>query len=759
MSMIRPVLTDFSAGELSPRLAGRVDLPIYYRGAQELTNFQVRSMGGVSKRPGTKYITGTLGNAKARLIPMVIDAATGTSTVSVVLELTAGKIRAIDHATGGIILVGGVAVELATSYTVDELFEVQYVQTRNEIFMVHPSHPPVWIRFTYSSEVYTIEFSASKQNYAGNLLVFEHTNLLEDAEGYDLWEKLAQWLIPNKEYVATGKYGISQRTITKVVRNDLSLTLYYGSNESTTINRSDAITYYLILSVDLRPFYGTGNYPGSVAYFAGRLWLGGSINDPAVLWGSRPNDPFNFTLCDEVEYETSEVTLSNRTNHTGTTASGSRTIAVTSTPGIPVEYTGKRYATGINIPYGAKVAAISPDGLTVTLDMECIATGACAFSLSSWVDADVPEYADTTSTTQQIGAGAAVRLILATEENERIRWIAGHGDLYVGTNSSEWIIPGTSNAIQARAILVSRYGSAAMQARFIGTSIVYVSSSSRHLRQITTDGLAPPVTMQAEHIPRHGITQIDFSQAPDVCLWAVLGNGELARCLFDIGAGGTAWDRIKLSTTGGYQDAVESVAVVSGADRDCVYIVAKRRINGAWVRWIEQFQETDDLSQMDYYLDAASELEDVIPFSFVGVSRFAGSNVSLLLRLANGTISARTAIVASDGAIAIPESTRVIVGLPYTARLKTHRLESPETDGLMKGVGRIFFRLFRSWGFVIRHSENGEPIPLTVETMTTGPVHVTTDIPMTVDAELIVESLEPFPVGIQTIIPDTTIGA
>ena len=48
-------LTNFSAGELSGRLFGRVDLSRYFNGAALLRNFITMVEGGVTRRSGTIF--------------------------------------------------------------------------------------------------------------------------------------------------------------------------------------------------------------------------------------------------------------------------------------------------------------------------------------------------------------------------------------------------------------------------------------------------------------------------------------------------------------------------------------------------------------------------------------------------------------------------------------------------------------------------------------------------------------------------------
>ena len=61
--------SNFTAGRLSKRLGGRTDLSKYYNGCSELENFIVHSHGGVSRRPGTRFIAEVKSSsAKTRLV-------------------------------------------------------------------------------------------------------------------------------------------------------------------------------------------------------------------------------------------------------------------------------------------------------------------------------------------------------------------------------------------------------------------------------------------------------------------------------------------------------------------------------------------------------------------------------------------------------------------------------------------------------------------------------------------------------------------
>jgi len=742
--MIRPVLIDFTAGELSPRLAGRVDLPVFYKGAQELTNFYPRSIGGIYKRPGSGYVAETRNGLKARLIPWTID----EDTVFLI-ELTAGAIRFFHN--GALVLSSGVPTLITTTILEEELPAIKYAQSHREVWLVHPNHAPIWFKYKEGSTpaAATFEYDVDVQHFAGNAI--EWVAPVETPyETWDLWEQIGQWLVPRKTYTASGTFN--GKTVASVERVELSLVVMFSDATTLTMTRGTDYSYQGSITMDLRPFMGAGNYPGAIAIFAGRLWLGGSLNDPDTLWGSKPWDYTDFTLFETVEYTASEPTLANRTDHTGATTQGNTTISSISPALVAGAMVGK-YITGANVAYGAKVVSNTTN--SIVMDMAAIATGPTTpISFSDWKDANVPEYTDVKRYTQQIGAANAVRLKLATEEDERILWIAAGQDLFIGTSSSEWAIPGTSNATQARAQIVSRYGSGDVQGRFVGAGIAYVSPSSRHVRQF---GSGQTLTLQADHIVKPGVVQLDFQQVPDVALWCVLANGELVRCLIDGGTQTVAWSRVRMRAG----DLVESVAVAPGADRDFVYVVVRRTINGATKRFIEVLRENeDDTLEAQWYLDAAVQKTGASFTTITGLTHLAGQAVKVRRGTTLQDATVEDVTVDGSGVATISASTYALVGLPFTSRAITQRIEGPDSEGLSKQVGRVFFRLFRSNAFTIRHTTDlsAPSVPVSITPCYTGAYHVTAGMPSLEDMALVIDSDDPVPLGIQTIVPETTIG-
>ena len=82
-------LTTFSAGELSPKMLARPDLPIYSRGLRTCENWLPFPQGALQTRPGTRDIASVIDSTvQSRLIPFKVG-----TTVAYIVEFGAQKYR------------------------------------------------------------------------------------------------------------------------------------------------------------------------------------------------------------------------------------------------------------------------------------------------------------------------------------------------------------------------------------------------------------------------------------------------------------------------------------------------------------------------------------------------------------------------------------------------------------------------------------------------------------------------------------------
>jgi hypothetical protein len=140
---------------------------------------------------------------------------------------------------------------------------------------------------------------------------------------------------------------------------------------------------------------------------------------------------------------------------------------------------------------------------------------------------------------------------------------------------------------------------------------------------------------------------------------------------------------------------VESIACIPGptGDRDELWMVVKRTINGSTKRYIEymnSFFMDDTIAQADaHFLDCSLMYSGVAVTHISGLSHLEGQTVSVL---ADGATQPDK--VVSGGAITLDRAaSKVYVGLNYTSDIELLRIEAGAADGTALGKTRRVHRL------------------------------------------------------------------
>ena len=279
-----PILTNFTSGELSPRLNGRIDMDKYYNGASLINNFIVLMHGGLTKRPGTRFIreikTSTGSNSGARLIPFVFS-----KTQAYVLEFGHNYIRF--YKDEGIIVSGGTTpYEISTTYTAAQVDALEFVQSADVLYIVHESHPPRKLSRTGHTAwtISDVDFVDGPYNntnitsttvYAsgttGSVTVTASSSIFT-ANDVGRWIRMKS---PDKWGAAEITGYTSGTQVTATVHADFEIE-NSGSGNATKDWRLGA-------------FY-TGNYPTKVTFFEERLFYANTDTHPNTVWGSSTSD-------------------------------------------------------------------------------------------------------------------------------------------------------------------------------------------------------------------------------------------------------------------------------------------------------------------------------------------------------------------------------------------------------------------------------------------------------------------------------------
>jgi hypothetical protein len=136
MPKASPIQTNFSSGELTPYLDGRSDITRYFNGAKELENFIVLPTGGIMRRPGTYYVAEVKDSArKTRLVPFQFS-----TTQVYIVEFGDRYLRFYQNR--GQITSSGSAYEITSPYLEADLFDLQFAQDADTMWITHHSYKP-----------------------------------------------------------------------------------------------------------------------------------------------------------------------------------------------------------------------------------------------------------------------------------------------------------------------------------------------------------------------------------------------------------------------------------------------------------------------------------------------------------------------------------------------------------------------------------------------------------------------------------------
>lgn len=126
---------NFNAGEWSPLLYGRTDLPKRRNAVGPTLNYVATLQGPQTRRPGTAYVAAAADNTNVRLQRFEFS-----TTQAYILEFTPGKIRF--YTNGGQLLSGGSPYTVTTPYAAGDLPGLNFTQSADVLYIVHPNYPP-----------------------------------------------------------------------------------------------------------------------------------------------------------------------------------------------------------------------------------------------------------------------------------------------------------------------------------------------------------------------------------------------------------------------------------------------------------------------------------------------------------------------------------------------------------------------------------------------------------------------------------------
>ena len=286
MARVAVQLTNFTGGELSPRLDGRNDLQKYPTGCKTLENMIVYPHGSAARRSGTQFVAEVKDSTKkTRLIAFEF------STVQTyILEFGNQYIRF--YKDNGQILSGGSAYEISSPYLEAELFDIKFAQSADVMYICHPNHPVKKLARTGHTNWTLIDDVISNGPFMDHNIETTTLNPSHKSVGQTttVTASSTTGINSNQGFLSTdvgrlvhiqdGHFKITSVTSTTVVVGIVIVDL--GISSSTTTDFA------------LGAFSDTTGYPSCVTFFEQRLVFAASLSQPQTIFFSKSGDYENF---------------------------------------------------------------------------------------------------------------------------------------------------------------------------------------------------------------------------------------------------------------------------------------------------------------------------------------------------------------------------------------------------------------------------------------------------------------------------------
>jgi hypothetical protein len=687
--------TNFTAGQLSPKLDGRTDLTKYYNGAKTLKNFTIQPHGGASRRPGTVFIHEVKDSSQeVRLIPfefstvqtyilefgnqyirfykdkgIITESAVSISGITqanpAVVTATSHGYNNGDHviinSVSGMVQVNGKTFTVANKTT--NTFEIQDVDGNNvnsSSFTAYASGGSVYRIYEISSPYAAADLSNIKFAQSSDIMYLVH---------------------PDYAVRKLTRTGHTSWSLTEVEFNTPPFQPHNG--EDTTITASH-------------------NAVGATSTFTASAITG--INGGAGFKSTDVGRAIHF-----------------HDGHAIITSFTSTTVVA----GLVKVALGSGTAN-TDFALGSFSTTTGHPSCVTFFEQRLVFAGtneepqALFFSkVNEYENFDDGYHTSVTDT-------SAMFYTIASNKVNTIRFLSSQRSLIIGTTGGEFVASaGASQPLSPTNVQIQRqtsYGCANIDAVQVSNVTMFLQRAKRKLRELTysfdfDSYVAPDMTILSENVTESGIKELSYQQEPDSILWGARLDGRLIGLTYQRNEDVVGWHVHELGGSFGSDSFshVENIATVPGdVNEDDLYLVVKRTVNGNTRRYIEYLTDYNFGTSITdaFFIDSGLTYSGSATTTVSGLDHLEGETVSIL---ADGATHPDETV--SSGSVTLDRSaTKIHIGLPYTSLLQTMRIEAGAKEGVAQGqtkrIHDVTIRLLESVGVEIGSSlDNMERIP------------------------------------------------
>lgn len=603
MTSTRTLTKSFTGGELTPEFFGKIDDNKYQTGLALCRNFEILPHGPAANRAGFSYVSTVKNSAtQTRLIPF-----TFSTTQTFAIEV--GNLYFRWHTNGSTLLAGSpTAWSSGTAYVIGDL--VSLSGTNYYCILGHPNHTPPNATYWYAmpGTIYEIPTPYAEADLfsvhfvqAADVLTLVHPiyapSELRRLGGTD-------WVLQAISFVSTltapgsisavaspaaGSGTISMSyTVTAIgstgIEEGLAGTPASCTNNLNTTGNLNTISWSSVTNASRYNVYKQSNgLYGYIGQTDGVSFVDDNIVADVSKTPPIASNPFSGTN----NYPAAVSYFEQRRDFAGTN-------------NLPQNFWMTRSGTESNLSYS------------------------------------IPSRDDD-----------AIAYRVAAREANTIRHIVPLRNLIFLTSAAEWQVTSVnSDAITPTSISIkpqSYIGASNVQPVIINNNLLYAAARGGHVREMAyawqANGyLSNDVCLRAPHLfDGFELKDMCYSKSPYPIMYTPSTSGNLLGFTYVPEQQIGAWHHHD-TATGAAPSAFESSCTVAEGAEDVLYVIVRRRINGAWVRYVERkaSRRFTDLADA-FFVDAGFTYD--VPLAITAVTNASpGVLTSAAHGLSNGDI-------------------------------------------------------------------------------------------------------------------------
>ena len=627
-----------------------------------------------------------------------------------------GKTLGIDDVS----LIDNSPVELTTPYTEAQLFTVGGPQSADVLYLFHGSHSTYKLERRGHSTWSLVEVAWQDGPW---LEVNTTTTTLAPSATTGL----AITITASSTTGINGGDGFKSTDVGRLVRIDNpSSGVDWGwgiitEYTSATAVKVDIKRDFLRTNADTRWRLGawseTTGYPSVGAFYEQRLTAANTTDQPQTFWMSNTGDFENHSPDsanasgnwdgtvqddDSIDFEIS----ADNVNAIRWLSAGEDTLSIGTSGGEWIPKSDGIVLTPSDISVRRQTTHGSAPIEPVRVDNIVLFTQRAKRKIREFgftFESDGFKAFDMTRLAQHITRGDVVELAFAEEPDSQCWVVRGDGQLPTMTFRRQEDVVGWARHILGgyfgpATVTVTDYANIGVGTTLIltksdGTTVTFTSEASGGSAPSETLGFRPNSSNDttADNIFTAINAHADFTVAnPASNVVTITETTHGATGLLTIASS----DPVRLTATSEGNSVVESVASIPGTDgsgqthdstnRDEVWVIVKRTINGATGRYVEMFERDYEqgYDQEDaYYLDSLLTYDSSSTSTISGLSHLEGQTVGVY---ADGAIQSNKTV--SSGSISLDSAASVVqVGLRYSHLYKTLKIEGGNPVGTAIG--------------------------------------------------------------------------